>query len=65
MKHIPTQDVNKQQFKDEYQTAINTLTTIRDADPQTVTNLQVIVAVQYEAKVLLFITKLLMRIIGG
>jgi len=51
-------DTDKQDLKDEYQTAITNLTQIRDAP--TMTQTEAIQAIQYMAKVLL----LLMRFIS-
>ena len=56
MKITPAQDQDKADLEAEYQTAITTLTQIRDA--QNLTTTQAIQAVQYLAKVLLLILKL-------
>ena len=53
------QDIDKQALKDEYQDAIDTLTTIRDATNPT--NAQVVQAVQYLAKVLILLLKFFAR----
>ena len=60
MKKItPAHDENKQALKDEYQNALDTLTTIRDAS--NMTNAQALQAVQYLAKVLILLLKFFAR----
>jgi len=51
--------LSQNNLKDEYQTALNTLEAIRDA--QNMTNAQAIQAVQYIAKILIFLLKYLVR----
>lgn len=57
---IPIKDQDKQAFRDEYSNAVDTLEQIRDAE--TLTQAQAIQAIQYIAKVLLFLIKLLARV---
>ena len=62
MKITPITDQDKAGFRNEYQNAISTLTDIRDAP--TLTNAQAIQAIQYMAKLLLFLIKLLVKLAG-
>ena len=59
MKVTITKDADKQNWRDEYQHAVSTLTQIRDAS--SMTNAEAVQAVKYMAKVLLFVVKLLAK----
>jgi hypothetical protein len=56
-----TQDLDKQAWRDEYQTALDTLTQIRDAS--SLTNAQAVAAIKYMAKVLIIVLKVLARVV--
>ena len=55
----PETDQDKQDFRDEYSNAVTTLTAIRDANP--LPDAQVKPAIQYLAKILLFIIRMIAR----
>jgi len=55
----------QENLKAEYQNALDTLITIRDADPGNITNAQAVAAIQYIAKILVFLLKYLVRRLVG
>jgi hypothetical protein len=59
MKVTIAQDTDKQELRDEYENAVAALTQIKNAS--SLTQAQAVQAVQYMAKVLLFLIKLLAR----